>query len=71
MIDEASKAFPVDTSESEDGFHPRHFSLLSVQGQTAFATLLMAAEALGMMPHQATQSIHAFKTLAPQEHGMR
>ena len=48
----ASLSFPVTTSQSVDGFHPRHFSLLSNAALDAIALILQASEMLGAFPQQ-------------------
>ena len=47
-----SKTFPLTTAATYDGFHVRHYALLSDQALQVVATLLVAAEGLGQMPEQ-------------------
>ena len=46
----ASKEFPVGTSWTYDGFHPRHYDLLSDSALEVLSMILESAECLGTMP---------------------
>ena len=48
----ASLLFPCGTSLSLDGFHPRHFALLSDGLLTALGAIIEAMEAIGVPPQQ-------------------
>ncbi len=52
MIRAASKASKLDTAQTYDGFHPRHFELLGDEPLHALADLYEAAESLGSWPDQ-------------------
>ncbi len=51
-ISEASGSFAWRTSATYDGFHPRHWSLLSTGARRATAALCEAIELLGALPVQ-------------------
>lgn len=48
----ASTSFKERTAVSADGWHMKHFSLLSDEALAALALLLAAMEALGVLPRQ-------------------
>ena len=48
----AARSFPIDTSMSVDGFHGRHFGMLSQPGLVVLAMLMMLMEMLGVLPRQ-------------------
>ena len=48
----ASKSFSSTTSSTLDGFHPRHYSLLSWVGLETLSFLICAMESLGFPPEQ-------------------
>jgi hypothetical protein len=49
-IRESSRSFPASTSESLDGFHVRHYALLSEPALRVLAVLLQVAERTGLWP---------------------
>eukprot|EP00959_Pyramimonas_sp_CCMP1952_P299658 6267756-Pyramimonas_sp.AAC.1 len=48
----AAQSFPSGTATSYGNFHPRHLMLLDDDGLDALALLLLASEAIGMLPKQ-------------------
>ena len=52
MVRDAALSFPRRTAETYDGFHVRHWGLLSLGGLEAVASLLNAVELVGMWPRQ-------------------
>ncbi len=51
-VDTASVSFPWRTSATFDGFHPRHWTLLSPAAKRATGALCEAVELLGALPTQ-------------------
>ena len=70
-IVEASLSFPVDTSQSLDGFHVRHFALLPMAGLVALSGLMMILEMLGVLPKQVALLIVALIPKGVGKSGMR
>ena len=64
-----STAFSLRTASAPDGFHVRHFGLLSDQALGTLAQLLRLIEATGMWPSQVSQLIVAL--LAKPSGGFR
>ena len=50
-LEKAAKSFKSTTS-SRDGFHPKHFSVLSTQGLESLCTLFNCFERIGVIPTQ-------------------
>ena len=55
----ASRTFSEQTSSTYDGFHPRHFSLMSDPALETLGILFQAIECLGEMPQSNSQVIVA------------
>ena len=45
-----ARTYPVATAATIDGFHPRHFNMISDQGLLALSGIFTAVELLGMWP---------------------
>ena len=52
QIWEASRKFKLATPAQRGGFHPRHFHLMALGGQTAAAKLRVLREFAGAWPQQ-------------------
>ena len=71
QLRDAACTFKTTTSVALDGFHPRHFALMSSLALRAWAIVMLMVEALGLLPRQVAQLTAALISKGLDKAGFR